>query len=389
MYEVAISTRNAILSFLYRNVLKRAFFLRDPEDVHNGMIKTGTRLGAHRTTRTLTRAMFFYENRPILEQNILGITFANPIGLSAGFDKNAELVDILPSVGFGFAELGSITGEPCEGNPKPRLWRLKNSQSLGVYYGLKNDGCRAISERLAHKQFKIPIGISIAKTNSQNTVDVDRGISDYAKAFGCFTEIGDYITVNISCPNAYGGEPFTDPEKLNLLFTSLDEIKTNHPIFIKFSPDLALEQIDALLDVVKKHRIHGFVCTNLTKRRDLASIKDPAPEKGGLSGKIVESLADNLIEYIYKKTEGKYIIIGCGGVFSADDAYKKIRKGASLIQLITGMIFMGPQVVSEINQGLARLLARDGFKNISESIGADINIKTKNPLLPSGKSREL
>lgn len=372
---MAVYARNAVLGFLYRNILKRVFFLLDPEDVHDRMIKTGARLGAHGTTRALARAMFYYENRPILEQKILGIAFANPIGLSAGFDKNAELTDILPSVGFGFAELGSITGEPCEGNPKPRLWRLKNSQSLGVYYGLKNDGCSAVLKKLAGRQFKIPIGISVAKTNSKNAIDTNSGIRDYAKAFGCFTNIGDYITVNISCPNTYGGEPFTDPEKLDLLFTTLDKIETKHPIFIKFSPDLVHEQIDALLDVIRKHRIHGFICTNVTKRRDLAAIKDTAPEKGGLSGKVVEDLADDLIEYVYRKTGGKYIIIGCGGVFSASDAYKKIRKGASLIQLITGMIFNGPQVISEINQGLSQLLARDGFKNISEAIGTDINYK--------------
>lgn len=350
-----------VVEFLYKNILKPFFFLFDPEFVHDGMILTGQILGSNFLTRKMTSLFFSYSN-PSLEQTILGIKFKNPIGLSAGFDKDALLTDILPSVGFGFEEVGSITGEFCSGNPKPRLWRLKDLKSLIVYYGLKNNGCKEIAKKLKNKKFTIPIGTSIAKTNCADTVDTDKGITDYIKAFKAFSDIGAYFTINISCPNAYGGLPFTDNKKLDKLLTQTDKIKTKKPIFLKMSPDLTDKELEGILDVAAKHKVDGFVCSNLTKNSKMA-------EKGGLSGKLVEDLANELISKVYKKTKGKYIIIGCGGVFSAEDAYKKIKLGASLVQLITGMIFEGPQLIGEINRGLVKLLQKDGYNNISEAVG--------------------
>jgi dihydroorotate dehydrogenase len=160
-----------IIGLLYKNVLKRLFFLIDPEVVHDNLVFVGRVLGKTKFTKFLTKSVFSYENS-MLSQEVLGIKFKNPIGLSAGFDKNAQLTDILPAVGFGFAEVGSITGEQCDGNPKPRLWRLKESKSLLVYYGLKNDGCDSISKRLKDKKFDIPIGVNIAKTNCELTCQV-------------------------------------------------------------------------------------------------------------------------------------------------------------------------------------------------------------------------
>lgn len=363
--------RNSVISFKYKYFLKPIFFKFYPETIHDSIVNVGVFLGQNVLLRYLTRLFFDYQN-PVLEQEILGIKFANPVGLAAGFDKNAQLTDILPSVGFGFAEVGSITGEPCEGNPKPRLWRLKNSKSLVVHYGLKNDGCEAIAKKLLKKKFLIPIGTNIAKTNSIKTVGLDAGISDYVKAFKKFIDIGAYFTINISCPNAYGGQPFTNPGRLDRLLSKIDMISTKKPIFLKISPDLSQTEVHSILAVVSKHKIDGFVCTNLTKNRNNTRILDKeVPEKGGISGKVVEELSNKLIAYIYKKSRGKYVIIGLGGVFSAEDAYKKIRLGASLVQLITGMIFEGPQVISEINLGLVRLLQKDGYSNISLAVGVD------------------
>ena len=369
--DTIISVRNKITHLMYTYLLKPIFFRIDPEKVHDHMIKNGIFLGSHVVTRKVIAGLYGYSHKK-LEQDILGIHFANPIGLSAGFDKDAVLTDILPSVGFGFAEVGSITGEPCLGNPKPRLWRLTESKSLVVCYGLKNRGCEEISARLRGKNFRIPIGISVAKTNCPETVEVIAGIKDYVKALRAFTDIGSYYTINISCPNAYGGQPFTEAKKLDLLLKEVDKLKIDKPIFLKLSADLSKTEVDALLAVVEKHRIHGFICTNLTKNRNNPHIKEVLiPEKGGMSGKIVEDLANELIKYIFAKTGRKYVIIGCGGVFTAEDAYKKIKRGASLIQLITGMVFEGPQTMSEINQGLVRLLERDGYGNISEAVGVD------------------
>ncbi len=372
--SVGALKRTAIRS-VYQYALKPIFFLQDPEDVHDRMISLGKRLGSSPAMRLLARAAFDYEH-PILVQTIAGIQFQNPIGLAAGFDKNAQLVDILPDVGFGFAEVGSITGEPCSGNPRPRLWRLKKSKSLLVYYGLKNDGCEVVASRLKKKIFRIPIGISVAKTNCPATADPAVGIADYKKAFDTFRGVGHYYTINISCPNAFGGEPFTDPTLLEALLTALDLNSADKPVFLKISPDLSESQLDAIIDVVFCHRIAGFICSNLTKRRDNDHLKDGSiPATGGMSGKVSQGLSDAHIRYLYKKTKNTYCIIGCGGVFTAEDAYMKIRAGASLIQMITGMIYEGPQTIGAINDGLVRLLKRDGFENITQAIGVDSCIK--------------
>lgn len=371
MYESWISIRNAFFHFSYTRLLKPVYFLMDPEYVHDRMLGVGKLLGRFSLTRWKIRCCFDYKN-PKLEQTVLGIKFANPIGLAAGFDKNAEILDILPDVGFGFAEVGSITGEPCTGNPKKRLWRLPNSKALVVYYGLKNDGCEAIAKRLAGKKFRIPVGISVAKTNNQACADVDAGIADYAKALDVMKATGDYVTVNISCPNAFGGEPFTDPEKLEKLLSRLDQIQTQKPIFLKLAADLAPAKADAIIEVVRRHRVHGFICSNLTKKREnLKIVEKEVPDKGGISGKAVEELSNQLIKHVYSRVKGTHIVIGCGGVFTAEDAYRKIRLGSTLIQLITGMIFEGPQAIGAINQGLVKLMEKDGFKNISEAVGID------------------
>ena len=248
MKDTIISCRNKIIHGLYLGILKPIFFRQDPELVHDYMTRVGAVLGKHYFGRAITGSLFDYKNEK-LAQNILGITFKNPIGLSAGFDKNAEMIDILPSVGFGFAEVGSITGEKCEGNPKPRLWRLPKSKSLVVWYGLKNNGCEEISKRLRKKldgkHFDIPVGVSVAMTNCAENLDQENAIKDFAKAFRVMEPIGDYITVNISCPNAQGGQPFIDPHKLDQLFNTLDTIVTKKPVFIKLSPDLSYVELDS------------------------------------------------------------------------------------------------------------------------------------------------
>lgn len=367
-----IGVRNACVRVAYRFAARPLFFVRDPERVHDSMVRLGRFLGSSPVLRAMVASCFSYGDKR-LWQTIAGIHFPNPVGLAAGFDKNAELIDIIPAVGFGFIEVGSVTGEPCTGNPKPRLWRLKRSRSIAVYYGLKNDGCETIAARLRGKKFRVPVGISIAKTNSSKTVDVVAGIADYTKAYRAFRGIGDYDTINISCPNAYGGEPFTDLDRLAALLAEIKKARDAKPLFLKFSPDTDQNTLDALIDIASRYGVDGFVCTNVTKQRRLERIRDRfVPEKGGLSGKLVDDLSDAMIAHVYRRTKGRTAIIGVGGIFSAEDAYRKIRLGASLVQLITGMIFEGPQLISDINIGLVRLLARDGFGTIAEARGADI-----------------
>ncbi|MBU0457252.1 MAG: quinone-dependent dihydroorotate dehydrogenase [Nanoarchaeota archaeon] len=358
---------------IYQKLIRPVFFKIDPERVHNMILFYGKLLGKFYLTKNILRFMFNYQNDK-LKQKIHGIEFSNPIGLAAGFDKDAQLMNILPSIGFGYEEIGTITAKSCTGNPKPRLWRMPKYKSIVVNYGLKNLGCKAIAKRLKGRQFDFPLGINIAKTNSKETVDREAGIKDYVDGFSMMEPFADYITINISCPNAYGGQPFSDSESLNGLLHKIDEIKISKPIFLKLSPDLPIEEVDKIIAVCDRHNIQGFVISNLVKNRSKTYI--PAKEfskigEGGLSGKVVYDFSNELISHVYKKTKGRYIIIGCGGIFTAEDAYEKIKRGASLLQLITGLIYEGPGVIKEINKGIVELLEKDGFTNISEAVGSE------------------
>lgn len=359
------------LKIIYQ-LIKKFLFLINPEWIHDFTIKIIKYFSGFSLFNKSVNFIYNYENS-ILNQEICGILFKNPVGLAAGFDKNAELLKFWPNLGFGFVEVGSITGDFCFGNPKPRLWRLKKSKGLLVYYGLKNDGSEIISKRIRDIKINIPFGISIARTNSQKTVNIQSGILDYIKTCNYFKDIGDYFTINISCPNAFGGETFMNPEMLDMLLSEISNLNIKKPIFLKLAPDVSKEQIDKILFVAEKYKIiNGFICTNLTKRRDLNILEDNLPKFGGISGKPLENLSNELISYIYKKTKGRYIIIGVGGIFNAKDAYLKIKSGASLVQLITGMIFEGPQLISQINFELVQLLKKDGFNSIKEAIGANL-----------------
>ncbi|MBT6254046.1 quinone-dependent dihydroorotate dehydrogenase [Candidatus Uhrbacteria bacterium] len=352
-----------IQSWFYKHIAKPIFFKQDPEKVHDRVLGVGKVLGGSTLSKAVVGAVMRYKN-PILVQEIRGVRFPNPVGLAAGFDKNAELTELLPDVGFGFEEIGSITGEYCEGNPKPRLWRHPELQSLRVYYGLKNDGCEAISARLKDREFEIPIGVSVAKTNCAATVETGAAISDYVKAYIAFKDIGSYDTINISCPNAHGGQPFTDVARLSELLVALNEKRNDKPMFLKLSPDLDLERLHEIATVAKESRVDGLVVSNLTKKHDFGD--------GGLSGKSVEPHALGHLQYLAKEFKNDFVLISCGGIFSAKDTYERIKNGASLVQLATGMIFEGPQLIGEINRDLAKMIKDDGFSNISDAIGADV-----------------
>src|SRR3990167_6156499 len=288
-----VKYRNRLLSALYKGILKPVLFLLDPEDIHDFFVRFGAFLGKFSLIRWKISKLFDYRNEK-LRQKILGIDFRNPVGLAAGFDKDIELTDIISSLGFGFEEVGSITAKACDGNPRTRLWRLKKTKSLGVWYGLKNKGAKILSKKLSNKIHQLPIGVNIAFTNCKENLDIPSAISDYVTGIQVMEKYADYITVNLSCPNTLGGIPFIIPESYGKLMVEM-----------------------------------------------------------------------------YKKVGNKYIFIFCGGIFSADDAYRVIKQGASLIELITGMIFEGPQIVSEINRGLVEKITRDGFKNISEALGVE------------------
>lgn len=362
----------------YKNILKPIFFKRDPEDVHDRMLRIGQILGKITPLNILTKMVFNYDHEK-LSQTVDDLYYRNPVGLSAGFDKDANLNKVIYNVGFSFTEIGSVTLHPYEGNPKPRLYRLKKDRALVVFYGLKNIGVDRIIEKIK-KHYKSThgniLGISIARTNSAHASGLLEGINDYTKSLEKLVEagVGDYYTINISCPNTFYGEPYSTPERLDKLLTSLLKIKTSKPIYLKMPINLPWDKFDALLQVAVKHNVAGVIIGNLNKDRNSKYITEKYPEdmRGGVSGIPTRELSNNLIKQTYKKYKDKLTIIGVGGIDSAETAYEKICYGATLVQMITGMIFNGPQLIGQINKGLVELLENDGHKNIREAIGSKV-----------------
>lgn len=364
--------KTTFFSATYQHALKPLLFRRDPEEVHDRFIKLGKWLGEYATTRKSMRWLFNFEHKA-LEQNLWGLTFKNPVGLSGGFDKDAQLTQIIPSIGFGYMEIGTVTNQSYAGNPPPRLYRLPQSKGLAVYYGLKNVGVKEIICRLKNQKTQIPMSVSVGRTNSPDTATVESGIQDY---FSCWREliannIGDLYTINISCPNTFDGEPFTTPKLLIRLLEKLYSLPITKPVLIKMPINLPWEEFKPLLDTALIFKVNGVIIGNLNKNHNDPAIKDIIPPriKGGVSGQPTWKLSNELISQTYRYCGDKLMIIGTGGIFSAADAYEKITRGAALVQLITGMIYQGPQLIGEINRGLVKLLKRDGYKNISEAVG--------------------
>lgn len=322
--------------------------------------------------------MWAYHTDTALAQTLDGVTFRNPIGLSAGFDKNFELVPLLKSIGFGYMEGGTVTFYPCPGNPRPWFHRLPKSESLVVNAGLANKGVSVVLDTLRNYPPEVfedfPLNISVGKTNLPVSASDGAAIEDYVGSLRACEEagIGSMYTLNISCPNTYGGEPFTTPARLERLLSAVDTLSLQKPVYIKMPSNLAWSQFHRLLKVIDRHAIKGLTISNLAKDRTKLQLSDPLDDsiKGNLSGRPTWQLSNELISKTYKAYGGRFTIIGVGGVFSAEDAYEKIKHGASLVELITGIIFRGPQLIGHINRDLVDLMKQDGYSNISEAIGA-------------------
>ena len=380
-----VALRNFFLRVGFR-IIRPLIFLMEPEQAHSSLKRVGVFLGNNFFLRKFTGLLFNYDH-PSLNTTVNGINYRNPIGLSAGFDKDGELTKIYPHLGFGLAELGSFTGEICPGNPGKRLFRMKKSKSIVVWYGLNNEGSEKISQRLSGEEFgKLRVGINAALTNLTPEFILEDAIADYLKTMKLFKDIGDYYDVNISCPNTQEGEPFVDKQNLNALLTAINkEIRpiSEKPIYVKLAADMTIDEINIIVDACVEHKMDGVVCTNLAKPQyntehipeEYPTVDGRLPEgKGAMSGLPLQRISTNVIRHVYRRTRGKLTIIGVGGIFSAKDAYEKITSGASLCHMITAMIFDGPQSMSEINRGLVKLLKADGFNSISEAVGS------RNPL---------
>ncbi len=367
----------SFLNWIYKHIAKRIFFLFDPTLVHNFVTIIAQFLGKSESIVKFTGNLFAKKS-PKLKQKVAGIDFENPIGLAAGFDYEAKCVSLLPSVGFGFNTVGTITNLAYGGNPKPMLGRLPKSKSLMVNKGFKNNGALWTSEKLTNQTFQIPLGISIGKTNTRKKETQKDAINDIILAFQIFENANvnnSYYELNISCPNLYGNISFYPPKNLDELLTAIDKLKLKKPIFIKMPINETNNAVLKMLDVISGHKIKGVIIGNLQKNKlDPSIIQEENKWKvGNFSGLPTQKRSDELIALAYKNYKNKLIIIGCGGIFSAEDAYRKIKLGASLVQLITGLIYEGPLLVAQINKELPILLKKDGFKNINEAIGKNIN----------------
>ena len=366
---------------VYKHAIKPVLFKQHPDDVHKRLIKVAKRTQRIPVVKRLPK-LWAYQ-APCLEQTILGLHFKNPVGLAAGFDKDIEMAPTIKNVGFGWMTGGSVTAQPCKGNVKPWFYRLPRSKSLVVHAGLPSDGIVTILHRLATYPVSlftsIPLAVSVAKTNSKETALDEQGIADYCESLRLLNIQNhcQLYEINISCPNAFGGEPFTDPERLEKLLAAIDSLKLHSPVFLKMPIDKPWPEFRELLQVASEHNIQGVTIGNLLKDRSAAHLSEPLPDeiKGSLSGKPTSQISTELIRQTYCEFSDRFVIIGVGGIFSAHDAYKKIRAGASLVALITGMIFEGPQLIGEINAGLESYLKRDGFGNIHEAVGVDTHDK--------------
>ena len=304
----------------------------------------------------------------ILETTFCEKKLSSPIGVAAGFDKNAEVYNPLFNLGFGFVEVGTITPKPQFGNPKPRVFRLEEDEALINRLGFNNSGSERISQTIKENNKKGFLGINIGPNKDSK----DR-IEDYLICFRKFYNLADYITINISSPNTENLRDFHNQDELNSLIDKLKnekkELNSNIPLAIKVSPDLNDDQINEVSKIIMEQEIGIIIVSNTTdkNRENLKNINKL--EKGGLSGKPIEKISNEAISKFYKILKDKTKIIGVGGVSNGQDAFEKIISGATLVQLYTGMVYRGPRIASKISTELIDLLKNKGFKNVSEAVG--------------------
>ncbi len=349
-----------IMHSLYR-AAKPLIFKLSPDQAHELFVHAGEMMGSNSLTRAAIGSLYEYRGKDI-SKTVDGITYATPVLLSAGFDSDGHLTRILKHLSFGGEEIGSITAYPCEGNPRPRMTRLVRNKSMVVYKGLRNDGVDALIERLKQtpRTPEYVIGISLARTNrKESCANLEEGIRDFMTSFQKLNDadVGDYYTINISCPNAFSGEAFTSPEPLERLLTQLETIPCTKPIYLKMPINLPMPEFDALLRVADKHRVHGVICGNLNKNYDELDYPEDAPKefRGGLSGKPCFTRSTALIRHTRELYGNRFTIIGTGGILLPDDAMEKFRAGADLVQLISGMILTSPSLIGQICETYAEV----------------------------------
>ncbi|SMD43182.1 dihydroorotate oxidase A [Aquiflexum balticum DSM 16537] len=347
---------------MYKSIIKPLLFRKNPEDAHHftfDLIKKSFNLPL---VKNLIEGIYDYQN-PVLEREVFGLKFKNPVGLAAGFDKDAKLIDEMAMLGFGFIEIGTLTPKPQEGNPKPRLFRLPKDQALINRMGFNNGGVAEAVERLKNRNSDVLIGGNIGKnklTPNENAVD------DYLFCFEYLFDYVDYFVVNVSSPNTPNLRDLQEKEPLKKLLSEVQKANRKKgnpkPILLKIAPDLTVGQLDDIVEIVLETKIDGVIATNTTIDRSLLSTdvhQVDAIGAGGVSGKVLAKRSTEVIRFLAKQSNNAFPIIGVGGIFSAKDAIDKLEAGASLVQVYSGMIYEGPGLIKRINKGLAKYLSKN------------------------------
>ena len=373
---------------LYRSLVRPLLFRLDPEQAHELAIDALDVAQQLPLARRGLRRVFCFEH-PALRTTVAHLSFPNPVGLAAGYDKDCILRGILPALGFGFIELGTVTARPQGGNPRPRLFRFPQERAVINRMGFNNDGAEAAARELGRSRAAgIPVGINIGINKD---VKAEDSPDAYAKAFSALYPHADYFAVNVSSPNTEGLRLLQEKLRLERILMRLQELNSgSKPVFVKLAPDLEEGALAELLPLLERYA-SGVICTNTTLDPALKqSVLGDAPElMGGLSGAPLRELSTRMIRQVYRLTRGRLPIIGVGGIFSAEDAYQKIRAGASLVQVYTGLVYRGPGLAAEANRGLVRILREQGLGSVSEAVGRshfDIEKPTTNGI-PSTSSR--
>lgn len=343
--------------------LKPLLFRLLPETTHSA---THTLLESVQST-PIERALAarYVVDDPRLHTTVFGCEFPNPVGVAAGFDKNSEVPRALSKLGFGHVEVGGVTAEPQVGNPRPRLFRLAEDGALVNRMGFNNHGAERIGERLSRARVDVPVGVNLGKSKA---TPLDEAPADYRHSYE-HCAAGDYFVVNVSSPNTPNLRDLQHREHLEAIFGTLRDAGAN-PLLVKLSPDLTDDAIEEALAVAEEMALDGIIATNTTTERAASLESDERTEEGGLSGKPLEARATRMVAFVAERTDMP--VIGVGGVSSAEGAYRKIRAGASLVQLYTGLVYYGPAIARDINRGLLELLERDGFASVADAVGVDL-----------------
>ncbi|AFZ04215.1 quinone-dependent dihydroorotate dehydrogenase [Calothrix sp. PCC 6303] len=355
----------------------------DPESLHTSTIRSLSWLGDtihhpgnHWINQSLQKSLCFKDQR--LQQNLFNSHFPNPVGLAAGFDKDGIAAPVWGSLGFGFAELGTVTFHPQPGNPSPRLFRLPLDSAALNRMGFNNLGAETMAARLTELRqnldLPIPIGINLGKSK---ITPLEAAAEDYWNSFRLLKDCGEYFVVNVSSPNTPGLRSLQDSASLGLILAALQQENTSQkPIFVKIAPDLEWEAISEIINLATNYNLAGIIATNTTIRRDnlitqtiAKTGKPPQEEAGGISGAPVRDRSTEIIRYIHQQTQRKIPIIGVGGIFTPEHAWEKITAGASLVQIYTGWLYEGPWMIRHILQGLVTKLETQGLTSISQAIG--------------------